>query len=103
MKYLKKYNENQDQQDPEFAITKIKEEYSQDKVQNMLEKEIKQWIPNEEDPDFYSTSGNGEAEDVIINQMIGWFDKKYYSLSDENFEKVKQLILKEYELLNFNY
>ena len=103
MKYLKKYNENQDQQDPEFAITKIKEEYSQDKVQNMLEKEIKQWIPDEEDPDFYSTSGNGEAEDVIINQMIGWFDKKYYSLSDENFEKVKQLILKEYELLNFNY
>ena len=103
MKYLKKYNENQDQQDPEFAITKIKEEYSQDKVQNMLEKEIKQWIPDEEDPDFYSTSGNGEAEDVIINQMIGWFDKKYYSLSDENFEKVKQLILKEYEFLNFNY
>ena len=103
MKYLKKYNESQDQQDPEFAITKIKEEYSQDKVQNMLEKEIKQWIPNEEDPDFYSTSGNGEAEDVIINQMIGWFDKKYYSLSDENFEKVKQLILKEYEFLNFNY
>ena len=103
MKYLKKYNENQDQQDPEFTITKIKEEYSQDKVQNMLEKEIKQWIPDEEDPDFYSTSGNGEAEDVIINQMIGWFDKKYYSLSDENFEKVKQLILKEYEFLNFNY
>ena len=103
MKYLKKYNESQDQQDPEFAITKIKEEYSQDKVQNMLEKEIKQWVPNEEDPDFYSTSGNGEAEDVIINQMIGWFDKKYYSLSDENFEKVKQLILKEYEFLNFNY
>ena len=103
MKYLKKYNESQDQQDPEFAITKIKEEYSQDKVQNMLEKEIKQWVPNEEDPDFYSTSGNGEAEDVIINQMIGWFDKKYYSLSDENFEKVKELLIKEYEFLNFNY
>lgn len=103
MKYLKKYNESQDRQDPEFVITKIKEEYSQDKVQNMLDKEIKQWIPDEEDPDFYSTSGNGEAEDVIINQMIGWFDKKYYSLSDENFEKVKQLILKEYEFLNFNY
>jgi hypothetical protein len=103
MKYLKKYNENQEQQDPEFAIAKIKEEYSQDKVENMLEKEIKQWISDEEDPDFYSTSGNGEAEDVIINQMIGWFDKKYYSLSDENFEKVKELLLKEYEFLNFNY
>ena len=103
MKYLKKYNENLDQQDPVFAIAKIKEQYTKDKVQDMLDKEIKQWIPDEEDPDFYSTSGNGEAEDVIINQMIGWFDKKYYSLSEENFEKVKQLLLKEYDFLNFNY
>lgn len=103
MKYLKKYNENLDQQDPVFAIAKIKEQYTKDKVQDMLDKEIKQWIPDEKDPDFYSTSGNGEAEDVIINQMIGWFDKKYYSLSEENFEKVKQLLLKEYEFLNFNY
>ena len=103
MKYLKKYNENLDQQDPVFAIAKIKEQYTKDKVQDMLDKEIKQWIPDEKDPDFYSTSGNGEAEDVIINQMIGWFDKKYYSLSEENFEKVKQLILKEYDFLDFNY
>ena len=103
MRYLKKYNENLDQQDPVFVIAKIKEEYPKDKVQDMLDKEIKQWIPDEKDPDFYSTSGNGEAEDVIINQMIGWFDKKYYALSEENFEKVKQLILKEYDLLNFNY
>ena len=103
MKYLKKYNENLDQQDPVFAIAKIKEQYTKDKVQDMLDKEIKQWVPDEKDPDFYSTSGNGEAEDVIINQMIGWFDKKYYSLSEENFEKVKQLILKEYDFLDFNY
>jgi hypothetical protein len=103
MKYLKKYNENQEQQDPEFAIAKIKGRYPEDMVQDMLNDEINQWKPDEEDPDFYSTSGNGEAEDVIINQMIGWFEKKYYALSEENFEKVKQLILKEYEFLNFNY
>jgi hypothetical protein len=103
MKYLRKYNKNQEQQDPIFSITKIKEEYPVDTVKEMLEKEIKMWEPEESDPDFYSTSGNGEAEDVIIDQMIGWFDKKYYVLSDENFESVKQLILKEYEFLNFNY
>lgn len=103
MKYLKKYNENVEQQDPTFAITKIKEEYPVDAVKEMLEKEIKMWEPEESDPDFYSTSGNGEAEDVIIDQMIGWFVKKYYSLSDENFESVKKMILKEYEFLNFNY
>ena len=103
MKYLKKYNENQEQQDPEFAIVKIKERYPEDMIQKMLEEEIKQWIPYEEEINFYSTSGNGEAEDVIINQMIEWFNKKYYSLSDDNFEKTKQLILKEYQFLNFKY
>jgi hypothetical protein len=103
MKYLKKYNENVEQQDPIFAIAKIKEQYLKDKVQKMLEEETKQWTPDEKDPDFYSTSGNGEAEDVIINQMIGWFDKNHYALSEENFEKVKELVLKEYDFLNFNY
>jgi hypothetical protein len=103
MKYLKKYNENQEQQDPEFAIAKIKGRYPEDMVQDMLNDEINQWKPDEEDPEFYSTTGNGEAEDIIINQMIGWFEKKYYALSEENFEKVKQLIVKEYEFLNFNY
>ena len=103
MKYLKKYNENQEQQDPEFAIAKIKGRYPEDMVQDMLNDEINQWKPDEEEPEFYSTTGNGEAEDIIINQMIGWFGKKYYALSEENFEKVKQLIVKEYEFLNFNY
>ena len=103
MKYLKKYNENQEEQDPIFALAKIKEEYPIDKVKDMLVKEIKHWVPVNGDPDFYSTSGNGEAEDVIINQLIGWFEKKYYTLSDENFEILKRLILKDYEFLNFKY
>jgi len=109
MRYLKKYNENSKlgilppEQDPIFVLTKIKEEYSEKKVKDMLEKEIKHWTPEEGDPDFYSTTGNGEAEDVIVNQMIGWFEKKYYTLSEENFENVKELLLKEYEFLNFNY
>jgi hypothetical protein len=103
MKYLKKYNENQEQQDPVFAISKIKEHFAEDAVQDMHNDEINQWKPDEEDVEYYSRTGNGEAEDVIINHMIGWFEKNYYSLSDENFEKVKQLILKEYEFLKFNY
>ena len=104
MKYLKKYNENREQQDPDFAIAKIKERFpDQSEIQDMLNDEINQWKPDEEDPEYYFSTGNGEAEDVIINHMIGCFEDKYYSLSEENFEKVKQLILKEYEFLNFNY
>lgn len=103
MKYLKKYNENQEQQDPVFAIAKIKEKFPQDMVQDMLNDEINQWKPDEEDIEYYSRTGNGEAEDVIINHLISSFEKDYYSLSDENYEEVKKLILKEYEFLNFNY
>lgn len=103
MKYLKKYNENQEQQDPVFAIAKIKEKFPQDMVQDMLNDEINQWKPDEEDIEYYSRTGNGEAEDVIISHLISSFEKDYYSLSDENYEEVKKLILKEYEFLNFNY
>ena len=45
MKYLKKYNENQEQQDPIFVITKIKEEYPVNHVKKLLEEEIKMWEP----------------------------------------------------------
>lgn len=103
MKYLKKYNENQEQQDPIFALTKIKEKYPEDMVQDMINDEINQWKPDEEDSEYYYRTGNGEAEDVVINQLIGWFEKNYYALSEENFEKVKELILKDYDFLNFKY
>ena len=56
MKYLKKYNENQEQQDPEFAIAKIKGRYPEDMAQDMLNDEINQWKPDDKDPEFYSTS-----------------------------------------------
>ena len=103
MKYLKKYNENMYQQDPEFAITKIKENFQTEVVEEMYSKEKVEWTPEDKDGVWYDEHNNGEAQDMVVNQMIGWFNKKYYSLSDENFEKVKQLILKEYEFLNFNY
>jgi hypothetical protein len=103
MKYLRKYNENNSEFDVDFAIAKIKEHFTEDAVQDMLNDEINQWKPDEEDPEYYFKTGNGEAEDVIINHMTDWFEKNYNSLSDENFEKVKELILKEYEFLNFNF
>ena len=99
MKYLKKYNENQEQQDPTFVITKIKEQYPVANVKDMLEKEIKMWEPEESDPNFYSTSGNGEAEDVIINQMIGWFESKYSPISDDLFNEVYSKLQDVYEFL----
>ncbi len=38
MKYIKKYNENVDLFDVDFAITKIQEQFNFDKVKEMLDK-----------------------------------------------------------------
>lgn len=99
MKYLKKYNENQEQQDPEFAITKIKERFHTEVVEEMYSKEKVEWTPEDKDGVWYDEHNNGEAQDMVVNQMIGWFEKKYYALSDDNFETVKQMIEEHYPFL----
>lgn len=101
MKYLKKYNESKE--DKFLAFTKIQNEFKHDKVKSMLEDEIKEWITDNEDSDYYYKSANGEAEDIIINIMISWFEKKYNKLSEEEINDVKKLLLEEYDFLNFNY
>lgn len=94
MKYLRKYNESNEQQNLDFVLAKIKEEFDIDKVKETYEKEMTEWS------DDYPNSGNGEAEDIILNQMIGWFELKHSKLSDELFEEVYNKLQEEYEFLN---
>ena len=61
MKYLKKYNENQEQQDPEFAIAKIKDRFHTEVVEEMYSKEKVEWTPEDKDGVWYE---KGE---------MGWF------------------------------
>lgn len=96
MKYLRKYNESSEEQDLDFVLVKIKEEFPVDKVKETYDEEMMAW---DED---YSNSGNGEAQDVILNQMIGWFELKHSKLSDEIFEEVYNKLQEEYEFLNID-
>jgi len=99
MKYLKKYNESKENKF--LAFTKIQNEFAKDKVKSMLEDEIKEWIPDNEDIDYYYKVSNGEAEDIIINIMINWFEKKYNKLTKEEYNEVKKMLVEEYNFLNF--
>jgi hypothetical protein len=102
MKYLRKYNENNSDFDVDFAIAKIQEQFPFDKVKQMLDKEVLEWTPENEDGSYYSEHSNGEAEDAIITHLIDWYSSKYpSSYSDENEDTLRESIQKTYNFLNY--
>ena len=116
MKYLENFNSYDDPKgkepiideslesfDVNFAIAKIKEHFIEDAVQDMLNDEINQWKPDEEDPEYYFKTGNGEAEDVIITHLIDWYSSKYPSSysSDESEDTLREAIQKTYDFLKY--
>jgi hypothetical protein len=105
MKYLKKYNENKEEFDLEFAMVKIKEKYSEQEVAEMFDNEILEWIdPDWEDDyeseyDWYMDHNNGEAQDVVIEQIINWYKKEYNKeLSTDEYSELFDEIKSHYNL-----
>lgn len=99
MKYLRKYNENVNSFDVDFAIAKIQEHFPFEKVKEMLDKEVLEWTPENGD---YSHFSNGEAESAIINYLIDWYSDKYpSSYSEENQDILMSAIQKCYNFLNY--
>jgi len=95
MKYLRKYNENID---TDFAIVKIREHFSEEEVAGMVKKEISEWV---DDEDFYSNNGNGEAEEVVIQEMINWFKREFSKqIEEDEFVALEDEIRTAYQVLN---
>jgi hypothetical protein len=95
MKYLRNYNENID---TDFAIVKIREHFSEEEVASMVKKEISEWV---DDEDFYSTNGNGEAEEVVIQEMINWFKREFSKqIEEDEFAALEDEIRSVYQALN---
>lgn len=95
MKYLRKYNENID---TDFAIVKIREHFSEEEVVGMVKKEISEWV---DDEDFYSNNGNGEAEEVVIQEMINWFKREFSKqIEEDEFAALEDEIRTAYQVLN---
>ena len=97
MKHLKKYNENASL-DIDFAIVKIREHFSEEEVAGMVTKEISEWSDDEE---FYSSNGNGEAEEVVIQEMINWFKREFSKqIEESDFAALEDEIKATYQALN---
>lgn len=108
MIYLKKLNEvniNNDElldnDDELFIITKIQEHYSQDDVKRMFNKEIEEWC-NDDIPDkinWYKKNGNNEASEIVVTEMIEWYENQYSKLDDNTRKNIENLILEKYSFL----
>lgn len=97
-----KLNESLESFDVDFAIAKIQEQFPFEKVKKMLDKEVLEWTPEDEDGSYYLDHSNGEAEDTIITHLIDWYSLKYpSSYSDENEEILRKGIQTSYNFLNY--
>jgi beta-lactamase class D len=64
----------------------------------MVAKEVAEWS---DDSDFYSSNGNGEAEEVVIHEMINWFKKEFSKKIEESeFAALEDEIKAAYRSLN---
>ena len=91
--------------DLDLAITRVKEEYSDDEVASRYDLEIMEWVdPDWEEDyeceyDWYIDHNNGEAQDVVIGEMINWYKRTYdKDMSDEDYSELFDEIKSEYGL-----
>ena len=91
--------------DLNLAITRIKEEYSDNEVASRYDLEIMEWVdPDWEEDydseyDWYIDHNNGEAQDVVIGEMISWYKSTYdKDMSDDDYSELFDEIKSEYGL-----
>jgi hypothetical protein len=86
-----KVNENFSAEfDLEFALAKIKDQFTFEKVKKMLDTEVLEWIP-ESGEEVSEETTQEAAKDIIIDHMIDWYEKTYPS-ADQSPEITNQLI-----------
>ena len=102
-----KDEKNTDKFDLDLAITRVKEEFSDDEVAARYDDEVMNWIDSdwEEDGDYdseydwYIDHNNGEAQDVVIEEMIKWYKNTYdKDMSDDDYSELFDEIKSEYGL-----
>lgn len=115
MKHLKRFNENETN-NPKMTFEEakewIKENYDEDKVAEMFDEEVASgnWIDTEQmedegydnEHDYYTEYGHGEAESVIVDaifeELKSKFDLDFDLLDDET--NLYQFMREEYFCLH---
>ncbi len=99
MKYLNRFDEsNKD------LMSKIVVEFSKERVDNMLSDEKAAWVPDywsddyESEEAWYDANHNEEAQDIVINNIIGWVKRSGSKLTEEEKSNLYIDIKNEYNL-----
>ncbi len=112
MKLIKKY-ESFREFDINFAIAKIKHFYSEYDVKSMLDDEIENWVDDnnlteisrsgneyETKTEWYDEHGCGEAEEVVAEQLVDWYENEFsVEITEDQKEDLVDVILKSYDSL----
>jgi hypothetical protein len=100
--------ENLENFDLQFAMAKIGEHFDEDKVIEMFDLEILEWVDSdwqddyESEYDWYVDHNNGEAQDSVINQIINWYKKEFNkTLNIDEHSELFDAIKSEYDCLNY--
>lgn len=100
--------ENLETFDLQFAMAKIKDHFDEDKVIEMFDDEVLEWVDSdwkdeyESEYDWYVDHNNGEAQDSVINQIINWYKKEFNkTLSIDEHSELFDAIKSEYDCLNY--
>ncbi len=108
MKFIKKFNENVESEfDLDLAITKIKEQFSDEEVISNYDEEILNWVEEDwvddydSEYDWYIDHNNGEAQDVVVSDIISWYKGEFSKeLSLDEYSDLYDAIKSEYGLIN---
>ena len=108
MKFIKKFNENVESEfDLDLAITKIKEQFSDEEVITNYDEEILNWVEEDwaddydSEYDWYIDHNNGEAQDVVVSDIISWYKGEFSKeLSLDEYSDLYDAIKSEYGLIN---
>lgn len=100
--HILKFNESNHNFDLNFAISKIKEEFPEERVKEMFDKEWPNWVEEEfsDDLSWYLENSNEEAEEIVYETIIDWFreefsDKMWSTPSSEQEEELLMGSLKK--------
>jgi hypothetical protein len=109
--WIDKHNmvkENLQNFDLQFAMAKIKDYFDEDKVVQMFDEEVLEWVDSdwqddyESEYDWYVDHNNGEAQDSVINQIINWYKKEFNkTLNIDEHSELFDAIKSEYDCLNY--
>ena len=107
MKHIKRYKvfEGVDTFNIDDAMSSIRNAYSQDAVESAFDNEVINWVDDDWSDDFdseydwYIDHNNGEAQDVVIDDIIKWYKSQDINLDVMDEIELIDAIKQEYSCL----